>query len=135
MALTENDVVAAVAKHLAALGWKCTCLTTKDKGIDILAKRDDSPVRYLVEAKGMTSADPASKNYGKPFEPQQIFTHVAKAFHTAASLRGRNPNDLVAIAVPDSRLHKSHLKAIEYALTQLRINAFLVGLDHQIIES
>jgi hypothetical protein len=85
--------------------------------------------RWLIEAKGETSAKKGSRRYGKPFDGNQVTVHVSRAFYQAACLRGEFPNDGVALALPDEPKHRKHIEAISSALNELAIDVIWVRND------
>ena len=65
--LTENQVIDAVAAHLAVAGWTIVKkLTTVEQGTDIIAERADPVRRLHVEAKGGTSSKDHTERFGLP---------------------------------------------------------------------
>src|SRR2546427_11620697 len=101
-ALTENDVIDAVAAHLPSLGYvvESTC-TTVQTGKDIVAKHKATGRRLRVEAKGGTSSKEHTARYSLGFSPNQVRGHVSRALYEAAVMLGEFPGDYVAIAFPD----------------------------------
>lgn len=96
--LTENAVIDAVCKHLAADGWQITSrATTYQRGPDIVAIRDG--ISLEVEAKGAGSSKRYTARYGMPFTSAQVKVHVGeavlKAMHVVATGQAR-----AAIAFP-----------------------------------
>jgi hypothetical protein len=88
----------------------------------------------LVEAKGGTSSKAESNRYGREFSSSQVFTHVAKAFFTAAKLFSQNQpsKTLVAIAFPDTPRHRSQVQAASAAFARLGITVWLVEDSGQV---
>jgi hypothetical protein len=130
--LNENQVIKAMCAYLEEQGYeiisKCT---TDERGIDIVAKRPTDAARFLVEAKGDTSADPSSKRYEKGFDRSQTQDHVSKAFYTVACLLQENQmsGDRVAMAYPDTEVIRDFLGRIKTVLETLHISVFLVRPD------
>ena len=80
--LTENDVVDAVCEHLIQNGFTIqNQLTTRERGIDIVALNPATGAETLIEAKGETSSKGHTKRFGKPFHSAQVKVHVAEAFY------------------------------------------------------
>ena len=86
--------------------------------------------RILIEAKGETSAHKTSKRDGRAFDSAQVRNHVAKAIYTALRLHGTG--DRVAIAFPDSALHRKRLEEVNSVLTALGIQTYLVAANRAI---
>lgn len=121
--LTENDVVSAVCNTLTNYGFYIEqALHTSEKGIDIIAVKDD--YKLFIEAKGETSASESSKRYGKPFNQNQIKNHVGKALLAVSKIltSHRDSTEIgVAIALPDTKGHRRVIDEIDYALKKLNI--------------
>jgi hypothetical protein len=125
--LTENDVIAAVAKFLVRNGYTITATcTTSQRGIDIEATHPKRG-RLLVEAKGETSSKAGTNRHGRPFERKQVRHHVARALYTAAVLAQANPGAWVAIALPSTPVHREMVRNVSAALRRLRITVYLVS--------
>ena len=131
--LTENDVVDAVAAHLAAIGFivESTC-TTRETGIDIVALESATGRRLRVEAKGATSSKEHTARYSLGFNPGQIRSHVSRALYEAAVILGRHPNDYVALALPDDSQHRERMDSIQASLDKLGIAVFFVNRDRSV---
>lgn len=126
--LTENDVVDRVCEFLECHGWEIrTRATTVEHGVDIEA--DQKTRRILIEAKGATSASITSARFGKPFTRNQIYSHVSRAFYTAASLQSQDERALAAVAFPDTPNHRHFVERIQPALNELAIGVFWVKPD------
>jgi hypothetical protein len=61
-------------------------------------------------------------------------TIVAVAFCTAAELLGKHPGDRVAVAFPDTPLHREYLGRINEAAKTLGIGVFWAGADKSVQE-
>lgn len=127
--LTENDVVERVCAFLEKHGWEIrTRATTIQHGVDIDAVQGARQI--LIEAKGATSASTSSARYGKPFTRNQIYSHVSRAFYTAAAvLSDASDSPLTAVAFPDTPNHRHFVERIEHALGHLAIGVFWVKPD------
>lgn len=126
--LTENDIVSSVCTYLEERGWTIASrCDTGQRGTDIVAERDGQ--RLLVEAKGGTSSKDFTNRFGKPFSPSQVSDHVANAVFTALELRSREPDSLVAVALPDDKGHRRFVDVVEPSLERLGIGAFWVSGD------
>ncbi len=134
--LTENDVVKAVAAHLAENGYRVDqALTTVERGIDVVAVSRSTGARLLVEAKGGTTSKPTRRS-GKPFTPSQARSHVSVALYCAAKLyhRRSSENVTVALAFPDDSVHRELVDDIVSALEVLGIGVFFVGADRSVTQ-
>jgi hypothetical protein len=127
--LYEDDVVEAVCGYLTRSGYRIVnrC-TTKQRGTDIVAEHLSSKSILRVEAKGETSNDSASKRFGKPFDNAQVHSHVADAFHAAAAMLDSD-GSRVAMAFPDTALHRRHVGRIGEAIRRLEVAVFWVGAN------
>jgi hypothetical protein len=124
--LTENDIVDAVSEYLEALEFQCVCRHTHQHGVDVSAEK--GTVKVLIEAKGATPVG----GDGLPFTRNQVRTHVAVAFYTAAKLLREPPpvsreRRRVAIALPDNQHHAEFILAIADPLRDLGIAVFWVA--------
>lgn len=125
--VTEDDVVEATARALREAGWTITQqLTTKASGVDVIAEREGQ--RLLIEAKGYTSASTTSARYGKPFNPNQLWDHTAKAIYKALAVVS-DGHDLAGIALPDDPRTVAVVAAVQPALDQLGVH--VIWVDHQ----
>jgi len=137
LVLTENDVVKAVAAHLAENGYRIDkALTTIERGIDIVAESRSTGDRLLVEAKGGTSSKSSTARFGEPFTLNQARSHVSVALYCAAKLyhRHSSENVTVALALPDDSVHRGLVNDIASALDVLGIGVFFVGADSRVTE-
>jgi len=128
--LTEDDLVAALAEWLKQYGFEVKqALTTKQKGVDIVAERNGET--WLVEAKGGTSSRVGSPRAGRSFSRQQVVNRVSKAFFTAAELWSSfdRARYRVFIALPDDRQFREVAAKITPALKLLNIGVFWGGAD------
>jgi hypothetical protein len=127
--LSENAIIDAVCKHLLAQGFDINqSLNTKQRGIDIIAVKDGFTL--YVEAKGETSDRIGSQRFGKAFDASQVRDHVANAFYCAAAMLQKAPSSKpvrAGIALPDERLHRDRIAAVQKALQTLGIPIFWVS--------
>ncbi|MEQ6166164.1 restriction endonuclease [Ekhidna sp. MALMAid0563] len=124
--LTENDVVEILAEHLSNQGYQIIqSLTTNEKGVDLIAEKNG--VRLYVEAKGETSSKATTNRYGKPFNKNQIKSHVSRAILTSMKVQSSKPNSEVAIALPDTDDHKQLIQVITPSLKKLGIGVYWVS--------
>jgi hypothetical protein len=134
--LTENEVISAVCDHLAANGFKIVrTAKTTERGIDIVAQRPNGSGRLLIEAKGETSADPRTKRFGQPFKSEQIRVHVAEALYAGvrSHVESSRNGDSVALAFPNTDLHRRYWKPIKPILDLLKITTYFVQQDRSVL--
>jgi len=132
IALTENDVVEAVAAYLKTQGYNIEqALTTEKRGIDIVARHCVTDEWLFVEAKGGTSSKEKTSRFGKPFTSNQAKTHVSVALYFAAKLYHyhSSENVKVALALPGDLVHRGLIDDIRSVLDALSISVFFVGDD------
>lgn len=125
--LDENAIVTFVVTWLAGEGFDVKqALTTKQKGIDIVAQRGAET--WLIEAKGATSSRTNSPRFGRSFSSQQAHNRVAKAFYTGAKLASeyKKPGVRVLLAVPDHPKFIKFLTPIQPTFETLNIGLLLV---------
>jgi hypothetical protein len=129
--MDENKVVTSVCARLEAMGCKIDQqLTTKQKGIDVIAHHLASGHKYFVEAKGGTSSRDGSARSGRAYSASQVFNRVAKGVFTCIELRAKNSNrenEHVILAVPDSESFRKYLKP---TLEQLKGVGIEVWFEH-----
>jgi len=125
--MDENKIVEAIVSYLQGLGYIVKqSLTTKEKGIDIIADHAMKG-QILVEAKGGASTFEGSARYGKAYTKSQVFNRVAKGFFTVAEMKEENPHATVAFALPKTKWFEEYLGRIRSSLSVLDIKVFLVG--------
>lgn len=132
MALTENDVVKAVAAHLRSNGYRIDReLSTSEQGIDIVGVHERTNRKIFVEAKGGTSSKANTNRYGQGFTPNQAKSHVSVALYCAARLHATADAEGadIALAFPDDSTHRKLVKNISKALCALRVTVYFVGAD------
>lgn len=133
--LNENQIVEAVCKYLKQNGYEIiSSCTTTQKGIDIIAESKGLQKKLLIEAKGGTSSKEGTIRFGKPFNANQVFVRVSKAFYTAVKTSIENKKSDVGIAFPDTNHFRKYLLDIKSTLDQLNINVFLVKSDLSVIK-
>ncbi len=129
--LTENEILERLEIYLIAKGYKVKHrLSTIQKGIDLIAEKAEETL--YVEAKGETSASTTSNRFGKPFNPNQIKDHIAKAILASLEIYSLKPdgiNTRVAIALPNNIGHNRVISKILPALRHLEISIFLVDTN------
>ena len=126
----EDDVVRAVIDHLVADGWLITSFAwSHQHGDDIVASRGAE--RLIVEAKGDGSSKSNTARFGKPFNRNQVKTHVSVAVVRAM----RVVSDGLAsagVALPASDFHRLEIERIAPALRTMGIWVFWVSADHSV---
>ncbi len=114
--MDENEVVISVCTRLVAMGCKIDRqLTTKEKGIDVVAHNLASGHKFFVEAKGGTSSRDGSARFGRAYSLSQVFDRAAKGVFTCLELRAKysdRENEHVILAVPDSISFRKYLEPI-----------------------
>jgi hypothetical protein len=103
----EGNVQAALCHWLTAAGWSLeqdADTASRQRGTDVVAARANT--RLHLEVKGYPStqyADPRRAREIKPMQPSLQAHHwYAEALLSAIRLRGRHPDDQVAIGLPDA---------------------------------
>ena len=128
--LDENEVIDAVATELERRRFRnIRTLTTKQRGVDIKATYPDKRGELWVEAKGATSADPASRQYPRlsGFEGSQKRDHMANATYVALRyLSQENGPRGVGIAVPAEH-RDACVNPVLPTLMKLGVIVFLVA--------
>jgi hypothetical protein len=125
--VTEDDVVEATAEALRSAGWTITQqLTTKATGVDLIAERAGQ--RIQIEAKGYTSASATSARYGKPFSPNQLWDHTAKAIYKALAVVSAD-EDLAGVALPGDPKTVAVIAAVQPALDTLGVH--VIWVEHR----
>jgi hypothetical protein len=128
--LTENDVVASVARFLERRGARVTqMLTTRQHGVDIKAILANG-AQLWVEAKGASSSKRGSKNYKTGFTKSQRRDHFANALLSALQMLTHQESPRTGIAVPEE--HRYLVNPILPLLTKLGIIVFLVRFDESV---
>lgn len=127
MVLTEDEVVDAVCRKLAADGYSITqrALATQ-RGFDIVAHKDG--VDLVVEAKGAGSSKVGTSRYGMEFSRNQVYDHVAKAVLKALRVVSVG-NAEAAIALPDNASHRREIEKVAAALARVQVTVFWVNED------
>ena len=125
LVLTEDFVVDSVCRALSADGYTIVQqLLATERGFDIVAQRDGKEL--VIEAKGAGSSKAGTARYGKEFNSNQVFDHVAKAVLKA--LRVVSSDGLRAgIALPDNASHQREVVQVAPALRQAGVAVFWVS--------
>jgi hypothetical protein len=97
---------------------------TSQTGVDVAARKGQKQLH--VEAKGITSSKSGSNRFEKSMTTGQLKVQVGMALWKTAELRSANPNDEVAIALPDEERLRLRIKLIEPALAASRIGVIWV---------
>ncbi|MDX1600977.1 MAG: hypothetical protein R3191_05635 [Anaerolineales bacterium] len=133
----ERDVVEAVVAYLEERGFEIEqALTAMSRGVDIIALRSESDeTRIRIEARGETSSKDSRSRLDQPFNSAQSKDNVASALYSTVKMRGeegRPENDLLAIALADTELHRQFEAPIHRSLHELGIGVFWVNGDHEV---
>lgn len=134
--LDENAIVVALAGWLQSGGFEVgQALTTKQKGVDIIAKRAGET--WYIEAKGGTSTRGGSPRQGKAFNSNQILNRVSKAFYTGAKMLNDHggPESKVFLAFPDTRGFQNAVRPIAPSIEHLGIGLLWVNSDGHVRET
>lgn len=116
--LYEDDVTDAVCAELERRGWSVEQrLRSTQRGDDIVATRGD--VRFVIECKGETSSDPATRRYGAAFSASQVNSHVSRAMLRA--MRVVSEGNWAGVAFPEERLHRIEIKKVRVAVERLGV--------------
>lgn len=131
---TENEIIDIAVLKLENKGFNIlsTC-NTKQHGIDLVAEKNG--FKLLVEAKGATSSIKGSKRDGKPFNRNQVRTHISVAIYKVMSLISESSYDkkvLVGICLPYEKNHVELINKVKNLLKRLNIIIFWVK-DHDFI--
>jgi hypothetical protein len=130
--LDEHQVASAVCRYLQECGYSIEQqLTTKQKGVDIVATVNSSADRILVEVKGGTSSHEGSKRSGHAFSSSQIENRVGKALLKGMRLScgEKKPEEIIALAVPSMPAYQRLLGDIRPMLESLGWPVFWVLED------
>ena len=125
--LTENDIVINVCSYLTEHGYNIKqALTTTQKGIDIIALKDEKVI--LIEAKGETSASEGTKRFGKEFNSNQAKHHIAMALYAVSCYKTEHPDELhtFGLAFPKNDNHRKAVNKIMRVIKELDIKIFWV---------
>ncbi|WP_203296525.1 hypothetical protein [Luteirhabdus pelagi] len=134
--LTENDIVEKLADYLKTNGYVIEQkLTTNQTGIDLIAENNSE--KLYIEAKGETSSLKTSNRYGKPFNRNQVKSHIGVALLATMRVITSKPagnRTKVGIALPDNEEQRRVISQIIDALKQLEIKIYWVTNDTITIE-
>jgi len=128
--MDENAVVESVCTKLHAEG--CDILsrcTTKQRGIDIVARKRSNGHHYYVEAKGSTSSRSGSNRFGKPYTQSQLFDRVAKGVFTCLQLREKHRDqekEHVVLALPEGKRVRSYVTSVSVQLEAMGIEVWFL---------
>ncbi len=131
----ENAVVDFACMWLESQGFQIMRrATTKQRGIDIVAKRGDEG--WLIEAKGGTSARTGSPRHGKGFNQNQIIDRVMKGFYTVAALAETPERNgaRIGFAMPRSPTAERYIGMVHTAMATLGITMLWVEPDGSVAE-
>lgn len=116
--LYEDDVTDAVCAELERRGWSIEQrLRSTQRGDDIVATLGG--MRLVIECKGETSTDPATRRYGARFNASQVNSHVSRAMLRA--MRVVSDGHLAGVAFPEERLHRIEVEKVRVAVERLGV--------------
>lgn len=133
--MDENAVIEIICTRLMSLG--CEIIqrrTTKEQGIDIIARNSRSGHEFVVEAKGGTSARIGSARHGRDYSASQVFDRAAKGVFTCIRLRAENPNrstQHVILAVPETDMFRRYLDPVLPQLIEAGIQVWFAPHQEQ----
>lgn len=132
--LTEAQVQSRVVSHLVTQGWSITSVAdtaSRQRGIDVVAVRDGQEIGVEVKGyPGRSYADPARKAEAKAAHPSaQASAYFAQAILSALRLRGRRPEMLSVIAVPDVARYRDLAGETAPSLTLTGVEVWMVSED------
>lgn len=133
--LTENQIIEYFRDYLVVNGYEIKqFLSTKERGIDIIAEKDGRTVK--AEAKGATSALATSNRFGREFNKGQVRTHIAVALSMVSRLmtKDNDRNIDYAFVLPDNNNHINEIEGMCLALRKLCIKVFFVNEDGDVRE-
>jgi len=129
--LYESQVSSAIVKFLKTEGYQIIQqLKSTQQGIDIIADNGDE--RLCIEVKGETSELKTSERYGKPFDANQVVSHVSRAIYASLKDNDRQlygSKTKVAMAFPDTDEFLKRVRAVSGSLRKLDIKVFIVSAD------
>jgi hypothetical protein len=134
--LTENDIIENLTNFLIEKDYEIVqSLTTNQQGIDVIAKTNFETL--YIEAKGETSSKQSSNRFGKPFNGNQIKSHISVALLATMKVISNNPSGnmtKVGIALPDTIGQRKIINQILPALKMLDIRIYWVTKKYVKIE-
>lgn len=128
MPLREQGVVDAIEAWLNANSFsEIKAIKAGSRGYDIVAKRNDTGERWLIEAKGGAHSGVDSSN--------AAWGRVGAAFLMTAGWRFQEgiAGERFAIGIPSSRWFNVHVGRIRPALKYLGISVFQVADDGAVV--
>src|SRR5438046_258735 len=123
--LDENDIINSVCRYLERRSFAIQQrrLPTQ-QGDDIVAVRGIR-LSLHIEAKGETSTRRDSGRHGLPFNGNQVFDVVAKAFYRAAEMAQRHHDrrlrHYAGLALPYTDAFRRRIAAIEKSLRKCNL--------------
>lgn len=129
--LTENDIVVKLTAYLKEQGYEIVqSLSTDEQGVDIIAKGKSR--KLFIEVKGETSSKSHTNRFGKQFTRAQIKSHISKAIFASMKIlssKSEGKNIVVAIALPDTKVHRELMNEIKLSIKKLKIIIFWVSIN------
>lgn len=130
--LNENDIIDILIEYYEGKGYSVDQRSnTSQKGIDIKFKKGEKFI--YVEAKGATSSK-KTVNYGKPFNSNQVNTHIAKAILQIVQIREQFKNQSYIIALPNNEDHRFSIDPIKNFFREINVKVLLVTDNREVIE-
>jgi hypothetical protein len=103
--------------------------STHERGYDIVAHQNGKLL--VIEAKGATSSQPGTKDYGNPWDKGKLSHSLAqailRAMETIADYAARSQPIEVGIALPDVQYYRGTVRRIHDVLAAVGIKAYLVS--------
>lgn len=132
--VSQENVVEAVSDYLEKRSFEIEqALSSMHAGVDIIAANQDSEAAKLyVEAKGETSSKESRSMLGKPYNSAQTKDLVADALYRAAQMLADDElaeKRRVAVAFPDTELHRKFSEPIQESLYDLDVGIFWVDRE------
>lgn len=127
--LSEQETQIRLIRWLQEDGWRITDQHVGHQhGVDVMAERDG--ITLAIEVKGhpqdMLIAG-ENKGQARVYHPAaQARTHFANALHAALTMRHREPDHLIAIALPEVDRYRDMVKATRTSLERLGVGIYLV---------
>ncbi|GAA4456894.1 hypothetical protein [Rurimicrobium arvi] len=125
--LTETDVIEKLSEYFIQLDYQIIQkLTLRQKGIDIIAKDVEGTFIY-IEAKGETSGTKNTKRFGRPFNGNQIWSHVSVALLKSLTTINEQYGKEIRAGMAFPENHRHLLERIKPSLEKLELTVYLVS--------
>lgn len=134
--LTENDIIEILTNFLKEKKYNILqSLNTNQHGVDVIVENENETL--YIEAKGETSSKETSNRYGKPFNANQVKSHISVALLATMKVISNMPSGSktkVGIALPDNEDQRKVICKILPALKKLDIRIYWVSKRQVLIE-